>query len=204
MLQRRPDVVQAEYQLYAANANIGVARAELFPRISLSGLAGLAATSLGGLFTAGAFSGSISPAISYPIFRAGAARATVRLSRAQRDAAVANYERSVQIAFREVADALARGGTAGAQLDAQRRNRAAAAESFNLLSARYQGGIDPFLDSLVAQRTLYDAQRSYVQTQLIVVNNLVTQYQVLGGDATLDVARDGPQVVAAQPEPRPR
>ncbi len=203
VLLRRPDVVQAEYQLYAANADIGAARAALFPRITLGGLAGLTAPGIAGLFTSGVFENSISPSITYPIFRAGAGRANVRYSRAQRDAAVANYERSVQTAFREVSDALARSGTVGAELDAQRRNRDASAESFNLLSARYQGGIDPFLNSLVAQRTLYDAQRSYAQFQLVAVNNLVTQYEMLGGDATLDVAADGPRLATGQAPRQP-
>ena len=196
VLLRRPDVVQAEYQLYAANADIGVARAELFPRISLTALASLGATSLGGLFTGGALGDSVSPAISYPIFRAGAARANVRYTQAQRDAAVAIYERTVQTAFSQVADALAREGTSAMELDAQRRNQNAARESLDLLSARYRGGIDPFLNSLIAQQTLYSAQRTFVTTQLVEVSNLVTLYQVLGGDSTLDAPSNGPALVA--------
>ncbi len=202
VLLRRPEVVQAEYQLYAANADIGAARAALFPRISIGGLAGLTAPGIAGLFSGPVFENSVSPSIFYPIFRAGAARANVRYSQAQRDAAVANYERAVQTAFREVSDALARSGTVGAELDAQRRNRDAAAESFTLLNARFQGGIDPFLNSLVAQRTLYEAQRSFAQFQLVAVNNLVTQYEVLGGDSTLDVAADGPRPATGQAPPR--
>ncbi len=195
VLIRRPDVVQAEYQLYAANADIGAARAALFPRVSLTGLVGLAATSFGGLFTGGAVSGSVAPSISYPIFRAGAARANVRYSQAQRDASVANYERAIQTAFRETSDALARNGTAGAQLAAQRRNRDAATETLNLANARYRGGIDPFLNTLDAQRTLYNTQRTFVTTQLTEVSNLVTLYQVLGGDSTLDATASGPSIV---------
>lgn len=195
VLLRRPDVVQAEYQLYAANADIGAARAALFPRITLSGLAGLAATSLGGLFTGGAFNNSVGPSIGYPIFRAGAARANVQYSQAQRDAALASYERSIQTAFREASDALARSGTAADQLAAQRRNLTAARESLYLLNARYQGGVDPFLNSLVAQRTLYETQRTFVTTQLTVASNLVTLYQVLGGDSTLDATPSGPTLV---------
>lgn len=201
VLLRRPDVVQAEYQLYAANADIGAARAALFPRVSLTALAGLAATSLGGLFTGGALSGSVAPSISYPIFRGGAARANVRYSQAQRDASVANYERAIQTAFREASDALARNGTAGAQLAAQRRNRDAAAETLNLANARYRGGIDPFLNTLDAQRTLYNTQRNFVTTQLTEVSNLVTLYQVLGGDSTLDATASGPSLLPAASTP---
>ena len=201
VLLRRPDVVQAEYQLYAANADIGAARAALFPRITLSGLAGLAATSFGGLFTGAAFNNSVGPSIGYPIFRAGAARANVQYSEAQRDAALASYERAIQTAFREASDALARNGTAASEVAAQRRNLQAAQESLNLLNARYQGGIDPFLNSLVAQRTLYETRRTFVTTQLTAVTNLVTLYQVLGGDSTLDTASTGPTLVTAQSEP---
>jgi len=111
ILLRRPDVVQAEYTLRAANAQIGAARAALFPRISLTALAGLASTSLSSLFTGGAFNYSVAPSASYPIFRAGAGRAGVAQSQAQRDAALASYEKSIQTAFSEVANALARRGT---------------------------------------------------------------------------------------------
>ena len=111
VLLRRPDVMQAEYQLLAANAEIGAARAALFPRISLTGLLGFASTALSSLFTGGAFGWSAAADADYPIFRAGAGRANVRLTEAQRDAAVAAYQKSIQTAFREVSDALARRGT---------------------------------------------------------------------------------------------
>jgi multidrug efflux system outer membrane protein len=199
VLLRRPDVVQAEYELRAANAEIGAARAALFPRISLTALAGLASNSLSGLFTGGAFNYSIAPSASYPIFQAGAGRAGVAQSRAQRDAALAGYEKAIQTAFREVADALARRGTIGDQLAAQTALTAAASDNYRLSDARYRGGIDTFLQSLDAQRSLYAAQRSLVTTQLTGATNLVTLYRTLGGDATLDAMPDGPRVTPAKP-----
>ena len=199
ILLRRPDVVQAEYQLRAANAEIGAARAALFPRISLTAIAGLASTALTGLFSGGAFSWSAGANADYPIFRAGAGRAGVRQSEAERDAALAGYEHAIQIAFREVSDALARRGTIGDQLRAETASVDAAADNYRLAFARYQGGIDPFLQSLVAQRALYAAQRSLVATRLIKATNLVTLYRVLGGDSQLDPAAE-PQSPAA-PKP---
>lgn len=197
VLLRRPDVVQAEYELRATNAEIGAARAALFPRISLTALAGLASTSLSGLFSGGAFNYSVAPGVSYPIFRAGAGRAGVAQSRAQRDAALANYEKAIQTAFSEVADALARRGTIAAQLDAQVALVAAASDTYRLSDARYRGGIDTFLQSLDAQRSLYSAQRSLVATRLTGAANLVTLYRTLGGDATIDATAAGPRDVSA-------
>ena len=193
VLLRRPDVVQAEYQLRAANAEIGAARAALFPRISLTALAGLASNTLSGLFTGGAFNYSLAPSASYPIFQAGAGRAGVAQSKAQRDVALASYEKTIQTAFSEVADALARRGTIGDQLAAQAALNAAASDNYRLSDARYRGGIDTFLQSLDAQRSLYSARRSLVTTQLIGATNLVTLYRTLGGDATLDVTPSGPR-----------
>lgn len=186
VLLRRPDVVQAEYQLRAANAEIGAARAALFPRLSLTALAGLASPALSGLFTGGAFNYSVSPNASYPIFRASAGRAGIAQARARREAALASYERAIQVAFTEVADALARRGTIGPQLDAQIALTNAARDNFRLSDARYRGGIDTFLQSLDAQRSLYTAQRALVTTRLTGAANLVTLYRTLGGDATLD------------------
>ncbi|WP_010163172.1 efflux transporter outer membrane subunit [Sphingomonas sp. PAMC 26617] len=195
VLFRRPDVVQAEYELRATNAEIGAARAALFPRISLTALAGLASTSLTGLFSGGAFNYSVSPNASYSIFSAGAARAGVAQTRAQRDAALATYEKTIQTAFSEVADGLARRGTIDRQLAAQVALSAAATDNYRLSDARYRGGIDTFLQSLDAQRSLYSAQRTLVSTRLTGAANLVTLYRVLGGDSLLDVAADGPRPV---------
>src|SRR5205085_11821720 len=159
VLLRRPDVVQAEYLLRAANANIGVARAALFPRISLTGLLGLASDALGSLISAGAFSATAGAGVSQTIFDFGGRRAQVAVSQAQRDEALASYERAIQRAFREVADALAVQGTIGERLRAAEANRDAAADTARLVEARYRGGIDSFLANLDAQRSLYNARR---------------------------------------------
>ncbi|WP_368039601.1 efflux transporter outer membrane subunit [Sphingomonas sp. ID1715] len=203
ILLRRPDVVQAEYQLRAANAEIGAARAALFPRISLTAVLGLASTALGDLFSGDAFNWSVGPQASYSIFQGGAARANVRLSQAQRDAAVASYQRTIQTAFREVSDALARRGTIAEQLRAQRANLAASEDNYALSEARFRGGIDPFLQTLIAQRSLYAAQRQLVATRLVRAQNLVQLYRTLGGDSQLDAPRNGGPVQAG-PTPPPR
>ena len=186
ILLRRPDVVQAEYQLIAANARIGAARAALFPRLTLTGLLGLASQSLTGLFDTGAFNASIGPNLSVPIFDGGARRAGVAQSRAQRDALLFDYQYTLQIAFREVADALARRGTIGDQVAADERLRAAALDTYTLATARYRGGIDTFLSSLDAQRSLYAARRRLVGSRLTSASNLVQLYVALGGDPALN------------------
>ena len=185
VLLRRPDVLQAEYQLRAANAEIGAARAALFPRISLTGLLGLASSSLTSLLSGGAFAWSASAEATYPIFRAGAGRAGVRLSEAQRDAAMAAYQQTIQRAFREVADALARRGTIGEQLRARTAQTEAAADAYRLTEARYREGIDSFLSSLDAQRSYYAAQRTLVLSRLGAATNRVDLYRSLGGDSLL-------------------
>ncbi|UYY60274.1 efflux transporter outer membrane subunit [Sphingomonas sp. S2-65] len=198
VLLRRPDVVQAEYTLRAANAEIGAARAALFPRITLTGVLGLASDALAGLFRGGAFTWSGGANANYSIFNAGAARAGVRLTEAQRQASVAAYERTVQIAFREVADGLARRGTITEQLRATRAQAEAAADTFRLAEARYRGGIDPFLSTLDAQRSLYSARRTLVTTRLTQASNLVTLYRTLGADSMLDARADGPALMGPE------
>ncbi len=181
ILLRRPDIVEAEYQLRAANAEIGAARAARFPRISLTGLLGLASEALTGLFSGGSFSYSAGADASYSIFNAGAARARVELTQAQRDATLAQYERAIQSGFREVADALAERGTIGERLRSAGAQVAATAEATRLVEARYREGIDPYLTSLDAQRSLYAAQRAQVLVELAELQNAATLYQVLGG-----------------------
>ena len=203
VLLRRPDVVQSEYELRAYNAEIGAARAALFPRISLTGLVGFASTALSSLFSGGAFTYSVAPSVSYPIFQAGAARNNVRYTEAQRDAALATYEKTIQTAFQETADALARQGTLAAQLRAQTNFQIAAADTLRLVNARYRGGIDTFLTSLDAQRSLYTAQRTLVATTLVGATNRVTLYRVLGGDSSLEATPQGPQPVSPGGTPRP-
>jgi multidrug efflux system outer membrane protein len=192
ILLRRPDVLEAEYQLRAANAEIGAARAALFPKISLTGLLGLASSALTSLFTGGAFAWSAGADATYSIFNAGAGRANVQLTQAERDAAVASYQKAIQTAFREVADALARRGTMGAELDARQRQAAAAADNLRLSEARYRAGIENFLASLDAQRSSYAAQRVLVATKLAEARNLVDLYQALGGDDFMRSAPVGP------------
>jgi len=185
VLLRRPDVVEAEYQLRAANAQIGAARAALFPRISLTGLVGLASSALTSLFSGGAFAWSAGADATYTIFQAGAGRANVRLTEAQKAAAIATYQRTIQQAFREVADALARRGTIGEQVRARQAQREAAADTYLLTEARYRNGIDSFLGSLDAQRSYYSAQRTLVLSRLEAATNLVDLYRSLGGDSLL-------------------
>jgi multidrug efflux system outer membrane protein len=184
ILLRRPDVVQAEYQLRAANAMIGAARAAFFPRISLTAVAGLSSNALSSLFTSDAFAWSVQPSALLPIFDAGANSGNLETTKAQRDAAVAQYQKTIQTAFREVSDALARRGTIGDQYQAQEQLVAAALDSYTLADARYREGIDPFLSSLVAQLTLYNARRSLVSARLVRASNLVELYRALGGDTT--------------------
>jgi len=185
VLLRRPDVLQAEYQLRAANAQIGVARAELFPRITLTGLLGVASGALGKLFTGGAFGWSIGSNATYTIFQAGAGHANVRLTEAQRNAAVATYQHTIQTAFREVADALARRSTMNDEIGARERQQAATADTYTLVEARYRAGIDPFLNVLDAQRSFYLAQQAMVLTKLAAAQNIVDLYQSIGGDTLL-------------------
>jgi len=182
VLLRRPDVVEAEYLLRAANADIGVARARLFPTISLTGLFGVASDALGSLFTGDAFRFTAGADASLSIFDAGGRRAGVAVSEAQRDAALASYERAIQTAFREVADALADQGTLGERQRAAHANTEAAADNARLSDARYRGGIDNFLASLLAQRSLYAARQSEIAVELAAIRNRITLYRALGDD----------------------
>ncbi len=181
ILLRRPDIVDAEYQLRAANAEIGAARAALFPTISLTGLLGLASNALGGLFSGGSLAWSAGADARYSIFNAGAGRARVRLTEAQRDAAIGLYEKAIQTGFREVADALADRGTIGERLRSAEAQVDATSETARLVDARYREGIDPYLTTLDAQRSFYAAQRTQVLVQLAALRNVAALYQVLGG-----------------------
>ena len=182
VLLRRPDIIQAEYLLRAANADIGVARAALFPSISLTGLLGFASDALGGLFASGAFSKSAGADAALTIFDGGRRSANVAVARADRDAALSSYEGAIQSAFREVSDALADQGTIADRLKAASDYRIAAADTAMLTEARYRGGVDSFLANLDAQRSLFAARQAEVTTQLEMVRNRVTLYRVLGGD----------------------
>ncbi len=181
VLVRRPDILEAEYRLRAANANIGSARAALFPRISLTASAGTASSSLSGLFESGSRTWAFMPAISIPIFSAGRLQSEVEVSRIDREIAVAQYEKAIQTAFREVADVLAERATLDERLDAQRALVEANSESFRLSEARYKGGVDSYLGVLDAQRQLYAAQLELVGVELADAASLVTLYKALGG-----------------------
>ena len=181
VLLRRPDVLQAERQLLAENANIGAARAALFPNISLTATVGTISTALSGLFGGGSFTYSASPGISLPLFDGGRARSNVRLARATEQAAVATYERTIQVAFREVADALAQRGTIDEQVAAQSARAESALVASRLSDARYRVGVTNFITALDAQRTAYAAQQQLVTTRLARANNLVELYRSLGG-----------------------
>ncbi|MFC3443131.1 efflux transporter outer membrane subunit [Sphingobium rhizovicinum] len=181
ILLQRPDVLQAEHQLKAANADIGAARAAMFPRISLTSAIGVASSALSSLFTGNAFSWSASPSASLPIF-GGANRGNLEYSKAQRDLYVAQYEKAIQTAFQEVSDGLARDGTIDAQQAAQRRLVTASALAYDLSDQRYRAGIDTFLNALTSQRSLYSARQSAIATDLALINNRILLYRVIGAD----------------------
>lgn len=182
VLLRRPDVIEAEYRLRAADADIGAARARLFPTISLTGLLGFASDALSGLFDGGSFGWSASADASAPVFDFGGRRAGVAVTEAQQDAALASYEGAIQTAFREVADALAVQGTISERVRAAAANSEAAADTAMLADARYRGGVDSFLSSLDAQRSLYAARQSEIATRLLLVQTRVALFRALGGD----------------------
>ena len=180
VLLRRPDVLQAEDLLKAANADIGAARATLFPRISLTGAIGTASSDLSGLFKAGQGAWSYAPQIVMPIFDARTWSAN-KAAKVQREIAVTQYEKAIQSAFREVADALAIRGMVDKQLSAQQSLVNAFAETYRLSQSRYDKGIDNYLSVLDAQRSLYAGQQGLVSLRLAKLANDVRLYAVLGG-----------------------
>ncbi len=189
LLTARPDIRQAEQQLIGANANIGAARAAFFPRITLTGSAGSASTALSGLFKGGSFGWTFAPQLLQPIFDFGRNQGNLASAKAGRDIAVAQYEKAIQTAFREVADALAGQATYGEQLRAQRAVADAEAERFKLSDLRYRNGAASYLDLLDAQRALFGAQQAAVQANLARLQNQVTLYKVLGGGWTEPASR---------------
>ncbi len=184
VLVRRPDVRQAEQQLIAANASIGAARAAFFPRITLTGSLGLASTTLSGLFSNGDIGWSFAPQAVLPIFDAGRNSANLGVAQASRDLAVAQYERAVQVAFREVADALAGRATLAEQLRAQQAQAEAETERARLAELRWRQGVASHLELYDAQRAAYAAQQAVVQLRAAQVQNGVLLYRVLGGGWT--------------------
>ncbi|AYJ85384.1 efflux transporter outer membrane subunit (plasmid) [Sphingomonas paeninsulae] len=181
VLLRRPDVVSAEHQLIAANANIGAARAAFFPNISLTAALGTISLGLSNLFASGSGTWSVAPSVSQPLFDFGRNQGNLRYAKATRDALLATYERSIQSAFREVGDALARRGTITSQLEAQTSLRDNAAGAYRLADLRFRAGIDPFLTTLDSQRQLYTAEQSLLATRLTRDTNSVELYRALGG-----------------------
>jgi multidrug efflux system outer membrane protein len=180
-LTRRPDIRMAESQLKAANANIGAARAAFFPRISLTTSLGTMGSELSGLFKSGSETWAFSPQIVLPIFDTGARRANLKVANANRDIALAQYEKAIQVAFREVADALAQRGTLDEQLASQEALTQALEGAYRLAQARYGAGIDSYLSVLDAQRSLYAAQQGLIALRQARIGNLISLYKVLGG-----------------------
>lgn len=181
VLLQRPDVMAAEHVLLSANANIGAARAAFFPSISLTGNIGSASSELSGLFDGGTRVWSFIPKLNLPIFQGGKLRANLGMATADRDIALAQYEKAIQVGFREAADALALNESLDAQLSSQQALVAAAEQAQRLSQARYDAGLDSFLTLLDARRTAYTARQSLVSTQLARQSNQVALYKVLGG-----------------------
>ena len=181
LLARRPDILQAEAQLRAANANIGAARAAFFPAISLTGSLGTASTALSGLFGAGSLAWSFVPALVAPIFNAGQLQAELDVAKIEKDIRVAQYEKSIQSAFREVADGLAARGTYDNQVASLQRLVAASQGALDLAQLQFRTGTASYLAVLTEQRNLYDAQQQLVQARLQRTTNLVDLYRYLGG-----------------------
>ncbi|MEN3112920.1 efflux transporter outer membrane subunit [Uliginosibacterium paludis] len=181
ILLRRPDLRADEHALRSANASIGAARAAFFPSITLTANAGTASTELGRLFNAGNGTWVFAPQINLPIFTAGRLRASLDQAKVSQQIEVATYERDVQTAFREVADALAQRSAVNEVLNAQQSQLEAYDKSYKLAQLRYRNGLDSSLSMLVYQRSLYAAQLSLVSAKLSSQTNLVTLYKVLGG-----------------------
>lgn len=181
LLAQRPDIRQAEQQLVAANANIGAARAAFFPRIALTAQAGTASGELSGLFKNGSWGFTLAPSLLLPLFDAGANQANLDSAQVGRKLAVAQYEKSIQTAFREVSDALASQSTLTEQLDAQTKQAEAEAIRLSLADLRYKNGVASYLDLLDAQRSLFSTQQGVVQVRLGQLQNQVTLFKALGG-----------------------
>lgn len=181
VLLRRPDVLQAEHQLRAANANIGAARAAFLPSITLTGSVGSASSELSDLFTSGTGTWSFIPQITVPIFQGGRLRGNLGIANADRDIALAQYEGAIQTGFREVADALALTQTLAQQREAQQSLTAATTKTYELSQARYRAGRDSYLTLLDSQRTEYAARQGLITTRLEEQSNRVALYKVLGG-----------------------
>lgn len=181
LLARRPDIRASEQRLKAANANIGAARAAFFPRITLTAGFGTASNDLSGLFQSGSDTWSFSPQVVLPIFDAGRNRANLTLTEVRKNMAITDYEKTIQTAFREVADALVARASLDQQIDAQRAVQEAQADRLRLADLRYQNGVSSFIDVLDAQRELFSAEQALVQARLLRLTNAIDLYRSLGG-----------------------
>ena len=201
LLVSRPDIISAEHQLRASNAHIGAARAAFLPRIALTGSFGTASSDLNGLFDSGSRAWTFMPTLSLPIFDGGRRRANLELSEVRRDIAVAGYEKTIQTAFREVADALSAKHWLAEQLTIQRANLEAQSERARLAQLRYDNGSAAFLEVLDAQRDLLGAQQQLVQARRALLSSQVALYAALGG-GTLAAAGEA-QGAASTPASTP-
>ena len=192
LLTRRPDIIEAEATLKGYNANIGAARAAFFPSISLTGSMGYASASLGSLFKPGQLAWSFGPTISVPIFSGGENKANLDLAHLEKNVAIAQYEKAIQTAFREVADGLAARGTYDRQISALRAYTQSQQRRYDLSDLRYRNGVDSYLTVLTAQTDLYSAQQSLISASLSRLTNLVDLYQYLGG-GWIEHASDQPR-----------
>jgi multidrug efflux system outer membrane protein len=179
VLLERPDVLAAEHQLIAANANIGAARAAFFPTLSLTATGGIVSAALTALFSGPTAVWTFAPTLTQPLFRGGALSANLDYAKTQKQSLIAAYELAIQTAFREVADALATRATINDQLAAQTDLVTAAQKSFELAQARYQTGIDPFLTTLVSERAFYAAENSLISTQQAALANRIELYRAM-------------------------
>jgi len=184
LIARRPDVLEAEHQLEAANANVGAARAAFFPTITLTGQGGTESTTLQGLFAPGSQAWSFSPQIVWPIFAAGTAWNELQAVKAAKLIEVASYQKTIQTAFREVADALAVRATVQTQLSANRALVRSELQTYRLTEARFRGGVDSSLNVLTTQQSLYNSRQNLIQSEYSRLFNLINLYQALGGGWT--------------------
>ncbi len=206
LLQRRPDIRSAEQRLKAANANIGVARAAFFPAITLTAFGGSASTELDGLFASGSNMWSFVPDVTLPIFAAGVNRATLDIAKLGKQVEIANYERTIQRAFQEVADALAAQSTLEEQLAAQTARVAAEQRRYELSELRYRRGADSYVAVLLAHQDLFSAQQGLIEIRFARLANQIALYKALGGGWTEEAAEAGsaaaaPSTRASPPNP---
>lgn len=201
LLVNRPDIVAAEHRLKASNANIGAARAAFLPSITLTGAFGTASAELDGLFSGGSRAWNFAPSISLPIFDAGRRSATVDLAEARRDQAVSSYEQTIQVAFKDVSDALSARRWLAEQVEVLRATVAAQSERARLAQLRYDHGASPYLEVLDAQRDLLAAQQKLAQTRRALLSSRVRLYAALGGGTQASLPA---QAAAGTTEASPR